>query len=160
MADPSFRPPLVRRRTKIVATLGPASGDAQTVERLIRAGVNVFRLNMSHGTHAGHRAAYERVRAAAAEIGEPVAVLADLCGPKIRAGQFARGSIDLAEGSRVIVTTREVEGSPGLIPSQYEGLARDVRPGNRILLDDGLLELVVEAVEGTEVTCTVAHGGL
>src|SRR5205814_5775247 len=135
---------LKRRRTKIVATLGPASSDAATVEQLIRAGVNVFRLNMSHGDHRDHRAAYERVREAAGRLGEPIAVLADLCGPKIRVGRFAQGKIDLAGGSRVMVTTRDVVGEPGLIPSQYEELAQDVRPGDRILLDDGLLELKVD----------------
>ncbi|MDP8923864.1 MAG: pyruvate kinase [Chloroflexota bacterium] len=151
---------LKRRRTKIVATLGPASNDADSIERLIRAGVDVFRLNMSHGTHADHGAAYERVREAAARLGRPTAILADLCGPKLRAGRFAGGKVDLSTGSRVMVTTRDVVGELGLIPSQYEGLAGDVRVGDRILLDDGLLELRVEAVEGTEVACTVVHGGV
>ncbi len=151
---------LKRRRTKIVATVGPASADAAIIEQLIRAGVNVFRLNMSHGNHQDHRTAYERVRTAATKLGEPIAVLADLCGPKIRVGRFAEGKIELAGGSRVTVTTRDVVGKPGLIPSQYEALAQDVRSGDRILLDDGLLELRVEAVEGTEATCTVVHGGV
>jgi pyruvate kinase len=151
---------LKRRRTKIVATLGPASRDPATVAALIRAGVDVFRLNLSHGDHADHRAAYERVRAAAAEAGEPVAVLADLCGPKIRVGRFAQGQVELAAGGRVTVTTRDVVGGAGLIPSQYAALARDVRPGERILLDDGLIELRVDAVAGSEVACTVVHGGV
>lgn len=151
---------LKRRRTKIVATLGPASTKAGVVEQLIEAGVSVFRLNMSHGTHADHRAAFEQVRSVAARLGQPIAVLADLCGPKIRVGQFAQGNIQLAHGSRVTMTTREVVGEPGLIPSQYEPLARDVRPGDRILLDDGLLELKVVEVAGTEVACTTIHGGV
>jgi pyruvate kinase len=151
---------LKRRRTKIVATVGPASRDAAIIEQLIRAGVNVFRLNMSHGNHEDHRTAYERVRAAATRLGEPIAVLVDLCGPKIRVGRFAQGKIDLAEGSRVVITTRDVLGEPGLIPSQYGALAHDVRPGDRILLDDGLLELRVEGAEGTEVTCLTVHGGV
>jgi pyruvate kinase len=87
-------------------------------------------------------------------------VLADLCGPKIRVGRFAQGRIELADGDRVTVTTRDVPGEPGLIPSQYEALAHDVRPGDRILLDDGLLELRVEGVDGTEITCRVVHGGV
>lgn len=151
---------LKRRRTKIVATLGPASADLATVRQLISAGVNVFRLNMSHGEHADHRKAYEGVRAAAAELGQPVAVLADLCGPKIRAGRFDGGRIDLQEGSEVTVTTRDVLGRPGLIPSQYELLADDVRPGDSILLDDGLIALKVLRVEGTEIACQVVHGGV
>ncbi len=150
---------LKRRRTKIVATVGPASRDPAVLTALIQAGVNVFRLNMSHGDHTGHRTAYERVRAAAMGLGEPIAVLADLCGPKIRVGRFAQGKIDLPSGGRVTVTTRDVVGEPGLVPSQYVGLARDVRPGDRILLDDGLLELRVESVQGTEIACTVVHGG-
>src|SRR5205807_818864 len=96
---------LKRRRTKVVATVGPASSDAAVLERLVRAGVNVFRLNMSHGDHAAHRSAYERIRATATRLGEPIAVLADLCGPKIRVGRFQGGHIDLADGSRIIVTT-------------------------------------------------------
>jgi pyruvate kinase len=151
---------LKRRRTKIVATLGPASTDPAMIARLIEAGVDVFRLNMSHGEQAGHRAAYAAVRAAAARLGTHTAVLADLCGPKIRCGRFAGGSITLTGGERVTVTTRDVEGRAGLIPSQYTDLARDVVPGSRVLLDDGNLELRVESSDGTDVICTVVHGGL
>lgn len=151
---------LKRRRTKIVATLGPASNDPDNIERLIRAGVDVFRLNMSHGSQADHELAYGRVRQAAASLGRPTAILADLCGPKLRVGQFVGCKVDLVDGDRVIVTTRDVVGQAGLIPSQYDGLATDVAPGDRILLDDGLLELRVEAVEGADVACRVVHGGV
>src|SRR5947209_2339037 len=151
---------LRHRRTKIVATVGPASRDPAVLEALVRAGVNVFRLNLSHGSHEQHRAAYHQVRAVAAAAGEPVAVLADLCGPKIRVGQFNGGQVALAAGERVTVTTRDVLGGPGLIPSQYADLPRDVRPGDRILLDDGMLELRVEAVAGADVVCDVKAGGL
>jgi pyruvate kinase len=151
---------LKRRRTKIVATVGPASNKDDVLEQLIRAGVNVFRLNMSHGEHGSHRAAYQRVRAAAERLGEPIAVLADLCGPKIRVGQFGGGKVNLTTGSRVTITTRDVVGEPGLIPSQYEALADDVYAGDRILLDDGMIDLQVEEVAGTEVVCTVIYGGV
>jgi pyruvate kinase len=151
---------LKRRRTRIVATVGPASQEMGVLEELIRAGVDVFRLNLSHGDHNGHRAVYQRIRAASSRTGEPVAVLADLCGPKIRVGRFRDGHIDLAAGERVTVTTRDVVGEPGLIPSQYAALAGDVRPGDRILLDDGLLELRVESVAGPDVSCTVVNGGV
>src|SRR5207247_6258241 len=134
--------------------------DAAIIEQLIGAGVNIFRLNMSHGNHQDDRTAYERVRTAATRLGEQIAVLVDLCGPKIRVGRFAQGQIEFAEGSQVVITTRDVVGEPGLIPSQYGALAHDVRPGDRILLDDGLLELKVEAVKGTEVACTTVHGGV
>ena len=151
---------LLYRRTKIVATLGPSSDDAQTIERLVQAGVNVFRLNFSHGTHDEHRRLYERVRAVTAEAAPATAILGDLSGPKIRVGILASGSIELARGDAVTVTTRDVEGGPGLIPTQYAALAGDVRPGDRILLDDGNLELRVEEVAGSEIACTVVTGGL
>ena len=151
---------LKSRRTKIVATLGPASDDEETIHRLIDAGANVFRLNMSHGEHCGHRATFENIRAASARAGRTVAVLADLAGPKIRVGMFAGGSIDLETGARVTVTTRAVEGEPGLIPSQYDALNRDVSAGDRILLADGAMELVVNEVRGTEIHCGVRQGGL
>jgi len=150
---------LKRRRTRIVATVGPASRESAVLELLIQAGVDVFRLNLSHGDHNEHRISCERIRTAAAKLGEPVAVLADLCGPKIRVGKFRDGRIELHEGERVIVTTRDVVGEAGLIPSQYHALADDVRPGDRILLDDGLLELRVESVSGTEIICMVVSGG-
>ena len=157
--DPGSQP-LRHRRTKIVATLGPASQDRATISELIGAGVNVFRLNLSHGTHEEHRVLYERVREAAAKSSTRVAVFADLCGPKIRVGKFPEGAVELRPGTRVTVTTREVAGRPDLIPSQYEALARDVRLGDRVLLDDGNLELRVVRVEGTEITCDVAVGGV
>lgn len=152
--------PLLRRRTKIVATVGPASRDSGVIEELIRAGVNVFRMNLSHGSHEEHRENFSRVRAAAAKLGEQIAVLADLCGPKIRVGKFAGGAITLAPGEAVTVTTRDVLGGPGLIPSQYAALARDVRPGDHILIDDGLLELRVLSTDGTDIRCEVITGGL
>src|SRR5687767_14193223 len=107
-------PLLKRRRTKIVATLGPASDAPETIEALIRAGANVFRLNFSHGEHADHQTRFERVRAAAEKTGEPVAILADLCGPKIRTGRFEGGQIELQNGQQVTVTTRKVLGTAEL----------------------------------------------
>jgi pyruvate kinase len=153
------RAALRRRRTKIVATVGPASAEPAMLRALIDAGVDVFRLNFSHGTHELHAAAYARIRGAAESAGKHVAILADLCGPKIRVGKFAAGAIELQLGSKVVVTTREVEGTDGLIPSEYRALAQDVETGSRILLDDGKLELRVLEVQGTEITCTVINGG-
>ena len=126
---------------------------------LIRAGTDVFRLNFSHGSHDEHAETYRRVRAAAELENSATAILADLCGPKIRTGRFTRGGIDLERGTPVTVTVRDVVGGPGLIPSRYPGLARDVKAGDRILLDDGLLELRVQGVDGTEVACVVVEGG-
>jgi pyruvate kinase len=150
---------LKRRRTKVVATIGPASADPAVIRRLVEAGANVFRLNFSHGDHQAHGTALRNVRDVGRELGVPLAVLADLCGPKIRVGRFEGGEIELRQGEKVVVTTRDVPGKEGLIPSAYEALARDVRPGNHILLDDGKLELVVEGVDGSEITCAVVRGG-
>jgi pyruvate kinase len=151
---------LVQRRTRIVATLGPASREPAMIASLIRAGVNVFRLNMSHGSQEEHRQTYERIREAEAALGHPVAVLADLCGPKIRVGRFSGGQIELRPGETVTVTTEDVLGRPGLIPSQYRELDHDVRTGDRILCDDGMLELRVVQVAPPEVTCRVVNGGV
>ena len=154
---PSIR--LKTRRTKIVATLGPASNSLEKITELIEAGANVFRLNMSHGEHAGHRQVAENIRRASENLGCTVGILADLCGPKIRTGSFEGGGVDLVEGERVTVTTREVLGGPGLIPTIYEHFAKDVNPDDTIFLNDGVLELRVEDVEGTEVGCRVVRGG-
>src|SRR5438552_8970244 len=151
---------LKQRRTKIVATVGPTSATPAVLENLIRAGVNVFRLNMSHGDHAGHTKAYSAIRAASRAAGIEVGVLADLCGPKIRCGLFEGGRAELQTGSTVTVTTREVTGNALLIPSQYRGIAADAQPGSRILLDDGNLELRVERIEGSDLLCTVVQGGV
>jgi pyruvate kinase len=147
------------RRTKIVATLGPASESPAMVEQLLRAGVDVVRLNLSHGSHDSHRHSVALIRETAARLGRHVAILMDLCGPKLRTGRFEQGGIQIGKGSRVVVTTRAVPGHSGLIPSQYRQLHRDVRRGERILLDDGRLELRVLGVEGRDIRCKVVHGG-
>jgi pyruvate kinase len=150
---------LIHRRTKIVATVGPASSSPEVLGRLIEAGVDTFRQNFSHGSHEAHAALYATIRAAAEASGKNVAILADLCGPKIRCGRFREGGIELVAGESVVVTVRKVEGEPGLIPSEYEALAGDVELGDPILLNDGQLELKVSSVEDTEITCRVVRGG-
>ncbi|MFA5623428.1 MAG: pyruvate kinase [Bradymonadales bacterium] len=150
---------LAFRRTKIVATVGPASSDEETLLALIKRGVNVFRMNFSHGTHEGHRESFANIKAAIARSGEHVAILGDLCGPKIRVGRFENGSIELIEGEQVTVTVRKVKGSEKLIPSEYAMLANDVKQGDRLLLADGTRELRVNSVEGSEILCTVIRGG-
>jgi len=148
------------RRTKIIATLGPASDSEQGIEALLALGVNVVRLNMSHGTHEQHRLLFNRVRQVAQRLDQPVAILMDLCGPKIRVGTFASGSIVLQEQQRVVITTRVVEGVEGLIPASYGKLHQEVAIGERILLDDGKLELQVESISAQEITCRVIYGGV
>lgn len=148
------------RRTKIIATLGPASDSPAMINQLLEAGVNVVRLNMSHGDHDSHRLLFKRVRAAAKRQKKNIAILMDLCGPKIRVGKFSSGQITLRAGHQVIVSSRNILGEDGLIPSQYRKLHKDVKKGERVLLDDGNLELSVLSIKGTEVTCRVIHGGV
>ncbi len=151
---------LKKRRTKIIATLGPASSEPEQITALIKAGVNVFRQNMSHGDHGYHEKTYALVRGISEQLDQPIAILADLCGPKIRTGKFENDGIELEDSSNVVVTTRDVIGKPGLIASQYAALAEDVEPGDRILLADGNLELEVEQIDGSEINCTVVYGGM
>jgi len=148
------------RRTKILATLGPASARPEILDALIAAGLNAVRLNFSHGTHDWHRGAVEMVRKASGRAGAPLAILADLQGPKIRVGRVKGSGMDLAEGSRLVITTEEVEGAGGVVSTDYEALPHDVERGQRILLDDGKLTLQVEAVTEKEITCTVVVGGV
>jgi pyruvate kinase len=147
------------RRTKIIATLGPATDDAASIKSMIKAGVNVFRLNMSHGTHDQHRASFRRIRKIATGLDAHVAILMDLCGPKIRAGMFKNGEVTLKKNSSVIISCNNVVGEEGLIPSRYPSLYKDVAKGERVLLDDGNLELRVTKVIGKEVHCKVIFGG-
>ena len=139
------------RRTKIVATVGPASRSPEQLERLVLAGVNVFRLNFSHGTHEEHLAVIGSVRDIAARLHRPIALLQDLSGPKIRTGKVRDGVL-LRNGARIAITTdTSVEGGPELISTTYEALPRDVKPGDRVLLDDGNLELRVTGIAAGRV---------
>ena len=149
-----------RRRTKIVATLGPASDSQEMIERLMSAGVDLFRLNFSHGSMDAKADLINLIRATALKNGKEVGILADLQGPKIRTGKMAGEGMLLTKGQEVVITTAEILGADGMIPTIYTELPRDVTPGARILLDDGLLELKVLAIQGEEVRCTVINGGL
>lgn len=148
-----------RRKTKIVATLGPASSSPTMIGRLIAAGVDVFRLNFSHGGHEQKRELIETIRRMAERKGATVGILADLQGPKIRVGRMQEGGVPLARGDRLAITTREVVGCPGLVSTVYQALPLDVRPGSRILMDDGLIELRVLSIEGDTVHTQVVEGG-
>ncbi len=148
------------RRTKIVATLGPVSSDAATIRALMEAGLDVARLNFSHGTHDDHARVFQTVRQVARDLGRPVAVLADLQGPKIRVGPIAGGSVPIEAGAELTITTQNVTGSAREVSTTYAALPGDVRPNDRILLDDGALELSVLRVEGERVHCRVVLGGV
>jgi pyruvate kinase len=149
------------RRTKIVATIGPASRERKVLEHLVQAGVDVVRLNFSHGQPPEHLAVIKAVREISATLGRPIAVLQDLSGPKIRIGRLAGGQpVRLEDGARVTITTDDsIEGTAERISTTYEALPRDVAPGDRILLDDGNLELRVVKASLHEVECEVVHGG-
>jgi len=148
------------RRTKIIATLGPASSKPEQIKNLINVGVNIFRQNFSHGDHSYHKETNIKIRRIAKELNKTVGILADLCGPKIRTGKFEDNKVELENGQSIIVTTRDVIGTSDLIPSQYAELARDVKVGDRILLADGTLEFKVDKINGTEIECTVIYGGI
>lgn len=148
------------RRTKIVATLGPASCDENMIKKLIAAGVDVFRFNMSHGTHETHRANFQRVRTISSQFDRHISILMDLCGPKIRVGKFQDNEITLTENDTVKVICRSVIGQPGIIPSQYLNLYKDIKPGHRILLDDGKMELLTLSIRDRDISCRVIYGGV
>lgn len=148
-----------QRRAKIVATLGPACREYEEVLDLIRAGLDVARLNLSHGDHDDHATAYAHVRRASDELGRGVGVLIDLQGPKIRLGRFADGSVLLAEGDQFTITTEDVEGSAQIASTTYAGLAGDTSPGDLILIDDGRVTVQVTAVDGPQVRTVVIEGG-
>jgi len=151
----------VHRLTKIVATLGPACSTDAGIDELIAAGTDVFRLNFSHGTHDEHAASVQRVRAAALRAGRHVAILQDLSGPKIRTGRLKdKQPIPLRPGDVLEIVTGDFEGGPGRVATTYAELAKSVRPSDRLLLDDGRIELRVEATDGTTIRTIVVSGDL
>jgi pyruvate kinase len=150
----------VTRRAKIVCTLGPATATPEQIRALVDAGMDVARLNFSHGTHADHERMYRMVREASDRSGHCVGVLADLQGPKIRLQRFAGGSVVWKPGERVTITTEQVLGSHDRVGTTYSLLPADVRPGDRLLVDDGNIALVVISVDRTEVCCDVIEGGV
>ncbi len=149
----------MNRRARIVATIGPASQDEETLKKLLKAGMDVARLNFSHGAHEDHAAVFARLRSAAKEMGRSVAIMQDLQGPKIRTGEIAGGKVEIKAGQKLTLTTQEVLGTDQLVSVDYPGLADSVKPGNRILLDDGNLELLVTRVQGNQVETEVILGG-
>jgi pyruvate kinase len=148
------------RRAKIVCTLGPASSSPERLAALVAAGLDVARLNMSHGTQAGHRQAYQAVRDASDTAGHSVGVLVDLQGPKIRLGTFATGPVRLSVGQEFTITAEDVPGDSSQVSTTYRGLPDDVGPGDRVLVDDGRIALEVVEVRGAAVRTRVIVGGV
>src|SRR5688572_4476396 len=147
------------RRAKIVCTLGPATSTPAAVDALVAAGMDCARLNFSHGTHQTHATMARMVREASQRARRPLAILADLCGPKMRVGRFTAGQVELAPGDRFTLTTRDLPGTNQIVSVTYEPLPRDVGAGDHILLDDGLICLRVVSVSGPDVVTEVEIGG-
>ena len=147
------------RRAKIVCTMGPAVDSPEKVRELIAAGMNMARLNLSHGGHPEHQARMDRVREAAKEVGVPIAILVDLQGPKIRLARFKAGPHDLVRGDIFTITTDEVEGTKERVGTTYKGLPGDCKPGDRILIDDGKVTVEVVEVKGNDVVTKVIEPG-
>jgi pyruvate kinase len=148
------------RRTKIVCTIGPATSSAAVIEQLIKAGMNVARFNLSHGTYKEHARHIQTVRKLSHRLAIPVAILIDLPGPKYRTGKLKDGQATLEKGAQVIFTTRQTEGAAGLISVNLPTLTQDIKVGDTVLLDDGAMQLKVLERQGTEVKCRVMVGGI
>ena len=159
--DPFRSPSLSRRRAKIVCTIGPASNSEEMIRDLMLLGMDVARLNFSHGTHEQHAVVIARLRKVAKELGRSICIMQDLQGPKIRTGRLASSApVALKKGQTVIITPKDVLGTTEIISTTYQNLADDVKPGERILLSDGRIELVVQEVRDGEVACEVLNGGM
>src|SRR5271157_2521960 len=150
----------LRRQAKIVCTIGPASDTEEMMRELMLRGMNVARLNFSHGSHEDHARVIRRLRKVSRELERTICILQDLQGPKIRTGRLKdRTPIVLEKGRSVTITAKDIMGTAELISTTYQGLARDVKPGEHILLSDGRIELVVKNISGAEVICEVLNGG-
>jgi pyruvate kinase len=153
-------PRYYRRRTKIVCTIGPATGSAGMTQRLIKAGMDVARLNLSHGTFSEHAGYIETIRQVSQRTGIDVAILIDLPGPKYRIGRLKGGQVALKKGGQVRLITDDIEGDSSLIPVTLPNLSRDIKAGDNVILDDGAMQLKVQSVNGAGVLCRVIVGGL
>jgi pyruvate kinase len=157
----SFSEPHARRRAKIVATLGPSCSLPEQFRSLVRAGLDVARLNFSHGSHAQKAELIKMVRTVGREEGKPICILADLQGPKIRTSKLKdHKPVQLVAGKRITITPREIEGTASIVGTVFKTLAENLERGSRILLSDGLIELRVEQVKGVDVVCEIINGGM
>ncbi|UCF42131.1 MAG: pyruvate kinase, partial [Gemmatimonadota bacterium] len=150
---------LPANKTKIVCTIGPASESPEIMEHMIRAGMNIARLNFSHGDFPSHKKVIENLRASSRAIGQRVAIMADLPGPKMRIGQLAQEPIELRSGDSFTLTTEDIVGDSRRVSVSFARLAEAVKPGDTLFLNDGFIQLKAEKVEGNDVECKVAVGG-
>nr|MCR4674787.1 pyruvate kinase [Lachnospiraceae bacterium] len=146
-----------KRKTKIICTIGPASQDQDTLRKLMLAGMNVCRLNFSHGDYDEQRGKLQNIRAVREELNLPIATLLDTKGPEIRLKEFKDGFIMLEEGQDFTLCTEDVVGDETKVSITYKGLTSDVKIGDHILIDDGLIEMIVKDVEDTEILCKVVN---
>ncbi len=151
---------MLPHRTKIVCTIGPATHSRKTLKELMMAGMNVARLNFSHGTHADHGKVARSIRSLATRLNRPVAIMLDLQGPKIRTGLIKGGSLIVRKKEQLTITTRPVKGDTGIISTAYRGITKDLQPGDKVLVDDGLIELKVKSKNQTDIVCEVTSGGV
>ena len=151
---------MLNKKTKIVCTIGPASESPEVLKELMLSGMNVCRLNFSHGSHEEHQARIDTIKSVREEVKPAVAILLDTKGPEIRTGKFTDPEVNLEEGQKFVITMDEVMGDNTRCTISYKGLINDVVPGNRILIDDGLISLVVEKVEGNDIICEVENAGV
>lgn len=151
---------MLMTRAKIVCTIGPATQSLEMIEKMIEAGMDVARLNFSHGTHEAHAQVICNIRQAIKNTGYPVAILQDLQGPKIRVGKFESGPVELVNGAKFTITSRDIPGNVNIVSTTYKNLPKDVVPGDTLLLDDGLIYLKVLNTDGTDVVCEVVNGGI
>jgi pyruvate kinase len=149
-----------QNHAKIVATVGPASNSKEMLTKLVNAGVNVFRLNFSHGEHAVHAEVVQKIREVNEELGSHVAILQDLQGPKIRVEMVKDNGVSIKEGDEIVITTDSCEGTSKRVSTSYQNLPQDVKTGDTILIDDGNLELTVQSISGHDVHCVVKYGGI
>ncbi len=148
------------KKTKILATIGPASNNYEMIKSLAAAGANVFRLNFSHGSHEVHQEVINIIRRVNKELNCHLGILQDLQGPKIRVGEVENNGVEIKPGEKITITNDPVVGTSALVSTVYQNLPQDVVPGDRILIDDGNLEVVVVSTDGKNVNCTVIHGGI
>ncbi len=152
--NPSFT------RAKIIATIGPSCSSVEMIEQLVNAGMDVARINCSHADHAFIETIIDRVRQVSEKLDHSVGILLDLSGPKLRTGKISKGPVSLKAGEKFTITTRKIDGSDKIVSTNYTDMAKDVSPGDRILLDDGLIELSVEHNDGSEIECSILNDGI
>ena len=148
------------KKTKIICTMGPTTSEREVVLQLAENGMDIARFNFSHGSHEEQKARMDMIKSVRKEVGRPIAILLDTKGPEIRTGLLKDGQkVTLVEGQEFVLTTEQIEGDNTRVSITYDGLAEDVEPGKKILIDDGLIELEIKAIEGTEIICSVINGG-